>query len=760
MKRLLPIVLLSGVLASCVPAAEAPALAHYPTGVPAPQLDAAAHPFRLGIRVGELVLADYFGAGFEADSIDYPPGLIGVVSDGILGLQASGIAPVSTIRFWSGGNAIDIPVYRSEKQMAQVTFADGKHHERVQIAGEFNGWNPDEGFLIPSGEGWKGGFPLDPGSYQYQLVVDGEWMRDPANPDSVLSGVGTYNSALRVERPANPPALRPASAETGRITLRVEGEVEGRLAMWNYARLPDDWIAETDTTLTITLPDRTLAGEDGTLRVWAWNDGGRSNDLTIPLRNGLPDDRLRDRLDPQSLAIYFVLVDRFANGDPSIDAPVDDERVAPRANYLGGDLAGITERLDYIRNLGCNTIWISPITTNPRGAFQEYPEPRRWFSGYHGYWPVRHGEVDPRFGDASAMRELVASAHDADMNVLLDFVANHVHEQHALYRQHPDWATELLLEDGRRNLRLFDEQRLTTWFDEFLPSIDLDEPGALEWMSDSALYWITEFGLDGFRHDATKHIPEGFWRELTRKMRASVTDRPFYQIGETFGSRELIASYIGPGMMDAQFDFPLYFAARSAFTGTGGDLTRLAGEVEASLHHFGHHHAMGNVTGNHDMARVISVLGEAFAPGEDDKEAGWAREVGVGDPSAYDRVAMLWAFQCALPGVPVIYYGDEIGMPGGGDPDSRRMMRFEGWSAEEQELHAHFARMLQLRREHPALRYGTTEVDATTDGIHIRRDWFGDRVDVWINKGDTTWHTSTGIEVAPQSIELQTSERP
>ena len=151
---------------------------------------------------------------------------------------------------------------------------------------------------------------------------------------------------------------------------------------------------------------------------------------------------------------------------------------------------------------------------------------------------------------------------------LLDYVSNHVHQESKIYRDHPDWATPGVLPNGQKNIRLWNEQRLTTWFDDFLPTLDLSKPEVAEMMSDSALFWIKEYGLDGFRHDAAKHVDEFYWRTLTKKIKEQVviTDKQeVYQIGESFGSRELIKSYIGPGMMDAQFDFNVYFDATTAF---------------------------------------------------------------------------------------------------------------------------------------------------------------------------------------------------
>ena len=111
--------------------------------------------------------------------------------------------------------------------------------------------------------------------------------------------------------------------------------------------------------------------------------------------------------------------------------------------------------------------------------------------------------------------------------MILDYVSNHVHESNPLIINNPDWSTNLILEDGRENIRIWDEHRLTTWFDRFLPTIDYSNKDAIDVMTDSALYMLEKYNLDGFRHDATKHIPKLFWRTLTKKLKRNILTNQF-----------------------------------------------------------------------------------------------------------------------------------------------------------------------------------------------------------------------------------------
>jgi glycosidase len=316
-------------------------------------------------------------------------------------------------------------------------------------------------------------------------------------------------------------------------------------------------------------------------------------------------------------------------------------------------------------------------------------------------------------GNDAALKSLVDKAHEGDMNVLMDFVSNHIHNENPLYKQHPEWFSSMYTADGRTNIRIWDEQRLTTWFDTFMPDIDYTKPEAVNAFSDSAMYWIEKFKLDGFRHDATKHVSEVFWRALTRKLKQRVVEkdsRNIYQIGETFGSRELIGSYIGSGMMDAQFDFNLYFDARPVFAGESESFEKVATSLMESGQYYGSHSLMGNITGNHDMPRFLYYAGGANKPGEDEKEAGWSRAINVEDPRGYERLKMLHAFIMTIPGIPVIYYGDEIGMTGANDPDNRRMMQFSDLNPKQMEIKETVKKLAQFRRNSMPLLYGSTRI--------------------------------------------------
>ena len=518
------------------------------------------------------------------------------------------------------------------------------------------------------------------------------------------------------------------------------------------------WQAQEDGTWVLDMNGLPVMG-DGLqgrmfLRVFAEDDTYLYNDLLLPMENGqiITDASQLNRHDQQTQVLYSLMIDRFYNGNTANDWKMNSPEVLDIVDYQGGDLAGITAKITegYFDNLGVNTLWISPITQNPWDAWGCYPftngnkydssKTYTKFSGYHGYWPIYATQLDSRFGTPDELRTLLDSAHAHGINVVLDYVANHMHINSPTLQEHPDWHTDSILPDGRRNFELWDDARLTTWFDKHIPTLDLERDEVCEAMTDSALYWLENFDLDGYRHDACKHIPEGYWRMLGQKIATRWPGRPIWMIGETYGSPELIGSYIKPGMLNAQFDFNVYFTTREALCGLVG-MDEVMNNELTSLATYGSHHTMGNISGNHDQIRFASIAGGAIDIHSQGKEEGWTREIGIGDAEvAYKRALLLEVLNMTLPGVPCIYQGDEYGEVGGNDPDNRHMMRFDGLNEQEQAMREQVAELIRMRRQSMPLMYGDLIVVTSEPDILVyKRVYLGQTVTVEINRNELTY---------------------
>ena len=491
------------------------------------------------------------------------------------------------------------------------------------------------------------------------------------------------------------------------------------------------------------------------IRVYAFGDGKQLNDLLIPLENGkvVSDPQDLTRHDDHAQVLYSLMIDRFHNGNKKNDWKMNSPEVLDIVDYQGGDIAGITKKIQdgFFNDLGITTIWISPITQNPMDAWGYYPfkngnkydntKTYTKFSGYHGYWPIYATEVEKRFTTEEELHEMLAVAHEHGLNVILDYVANHMHINSPTLQEHPDWHTDSILPDGRRNFELGDEARLTTWFDVHIPTLDLERPEVCSPMTDSALIWLEKFAFDGFRHDACKHIPLNYWRELGAKMKQRYPNRHIWMIGETYGDPQLIGSYVKSGMLNSQFDFNIYHTAIDVFGKPNQSLKRINQTILESLHAYGAHHTMGNISGNHDKCRFISLAGGAVSWNENDKAAGWEREIGVtadGDAekeeAAYKAAMLLEVINLTIPGVPCIYQGDEYAEVGANDPDNRHMMKFDGLTERQQQFRNEVQALVQMRRNSLPLIYGEyVPVTVTDNKLVFDRIYMGEKVRVTID---------------------------
>ncbi len=677
-----------------------------------------ASPIQLDIDSTNVILTDYFVEPNIITNIVVPQ-TIQLTKDSIhsiikLRYDNKKLKLYETMTIKTNNGEYSILLKNSKKQKIILQYkSENKKNQKVQIAGDVNNWNPTQSNFVNNKDTWSLTMLLNPGKYHYQLVVDGKWILDPENPVIEDNNIGGQNSVLNIPSP-NPkdlPYLYVKKSFGNKISLGFDNCPDNIYVFWENHCLTPDFINIDTNNIKITIPENAKKIKRSHIRVWSSNSFGNSNDLFIPLDNGemVTSYSQLNRSDKHTQILYFLMIDRFYNGNPENDQPVKDPEILPKANYMGGDLAGITAKIHegYFSKLGINTIWLSPITQNPIDAWGLWLTPRSKFSGYHGYWPVSLTKVDFRFGTKDELNKLLKIAHDLEMNVLLDYVANHVHKYHPVIKQHPDWSTPLYLPDGTMNLEKWDEHRLTTWFDTFLPTLDLERPEVYETMTDSALFWVTEFDFDGFRHDATKHIPEVFWRKLTQKIKTAIPNKSIYQIGETYGSRELIGSYIGSGMMDAQFDFNLYDQAVATFAKSNSDFVNLNSSVLESMNQYGSLHLMGNMSGNQDKPRFISLASGDVRFDEDAKLAGWTRKIEVTDTLAYRKLVLMNIFNLTIPGIPTIYYGDEIGMPGANDPDNRRMMKFGELNKYEEQTLNTVTKWIHMRRELLPLQYGT-----------------------------------------------------
>ncbi len=626
------------------------------------------------------------------------------------------------------------------KNTHRFTFRPERPAQKVHLAGSFNGWNKTQIPLVgPDAEGlWSVILPLSSGTHLYKFFVDDQWITDPAQPAQVPDGFGGVNSELTLASAAGP-QIFVDQIEANTLRLLTSSPTPSLITT---ASVVAQFIDGSSRLLKADITSRSVAVPLSDLPPGTWVRVIAAN------ADGQPGNIVRHRIEQpgvfswQDGVMYYAFTDRFVNGNIANDAPVSHPELLPPANFYGGDWAGIIRKIEagYFEKIGVNTLWLAPLNRNPAGAYQEYPEPRRWFTGYHGYWPISPTEVDPRFGTAEELKKLVAAAHARGMKVLADLVLHHVHTEHPWWKEHRDWFGTLELPDGRKNLRLWDEHQFTTWFEPYLPTFDFNNEKAVAALIDNAIWWAEEYQLDGFRLDAVKHIPQEFWWKFRAALRAKIP-RPLYLVGETFMDREGIRSFVGPNMLDGQFDFPLYDVIIDVFARETSDLRSLEDALATSERVYGSEALMSPLIGNHDKARFMAYA-DGDLPDPDfpkEEEIGWQKPPAIDRSETWKKIALAQAFLFSIDGVPMIYYGDEIGLTGAGDPDNRRLFPgIDKLSPEQAATLANFEKLGQLRRQHPALRIGSRRpVLVERDLYAFVRAYLEDRVLCVFNRGFT-----------------------
>ena len=197
-----------------------------------------------------------------------------------------------------------------------------------------------------------------------------------------------------------------------RITVVATKPVVEAVALWQNNVI--DEVEVDGNTIRVAIPECAEEFSRSVVRIFAASESGRFNDVLLPLERGEIVTSSEDirRQDSQSQILYSLMIDRFNNGNSANDWKINSPEVLDKVDYQGGDLAGITAKIEdgFFADLGITTIWISPITQNPYDAWGQNVNPDTKFSGYHGYWPIYSTVVDKRFGTEEELREMLDKA--------------------------------------------------------------------------------------------------------------------------------------------------------------------------------------------------------------------------------------------------------------------------------------------------------------------------------------------------------------
>ena len=608
---------------------------------------------------------------------------------------------------------------------------------QVQIIGEWDWSNPLD--LMKNGTIWSIDLQVDEGIYCYKFIVDGEYIFDPNNPERGYCD-NIENSLLRVRdnsRPSFTAQLNDNNLEIfyhagsgGFDFSGTPNAIEG--APWNETT--KSWKYDI-TTLSDGKHSLLIEGQD--------LNGNLAYDLLVPFWTGNQSDFIWD-----DALIYMIMTDRFVNGNSSNDGDVTN--AVHGADWQGGDFEGVTQMIEsgYFAELGVNALWLTPFNEAASGT-GEAADGIHDVSAFHGYWPTEARSIEPRLGTEEQLHEMVNAAHDNGIRIMMDFVVNHVHEQHHYYQDNPEWFNSGCI-CGTTNCDWTD-YRLECQFTSYMPDLNWKNRNASEQFIEDAIWWIETFDLDGARVDAVKHVDDLAVRNLVAQIneRFETVGTDYYLKGETamgWSGHSLeanqeqygtINSYMGPDGLDGQADFVLYHAVvDNVFVSGNEGYQHLDFWTNRSQDQYLQGSIMVPYVGSHDVPRITSRADS----GTSDAYNQWL-ENGLpgqpGDESAYNSTLQAYGWLLTTPGAPLLYYGDEYGEFGGADPDNRHMYREQSqWSSYESELFEKISEIGKIRLESDALRRGQySTIHAEPDRLVYSMKSDNQEINIILNRG-------------------------
>ena len=384
------------------------------------------------------------------------------------------------------------------------------------------------------------------------------------------------------------------------------------------------------------------------------------------------------RGDQSTQSTYFVMTDRFADGDPSNNG--DGYNPSDIGYWHGGDFKGLTEKLPYIAGLGVSSIWITP------------PIKQQSIQGgsaaYHGYWGLDFMKVDPHLGSAADFKTLVSTAHSMGLKIIIDVVANHTAD--VIQYQNgkafiPAGKEKLKFPEFLNNLNNYHNQGDSTFQGESalvgdffgLDDLATEKPEVVQGFIDIWSYWIKEFDIDGMRIDTFKHVNSQFWKSVIpaiQKVATSVGKKSFPIFGEVAdGSPQTLSTYVAGGQTPSVLDFGFneQVTRYVASYGSSDRLVKLFNADDLYTTKSTSAYGLATFLGNHDIGRIGTVI----------------LNNAIDRATALKNDLIAQSMLLLLRGGPILYYGDEKGMTGGGGDKLARQDMFatkvESWKYEQ-----------------------------------------------------------------------------
>ena len=376
---------------------------------------------------------------------------------------------------------------------------------------------------------------------------------------------------------------------------------------------------------------------------------------------------------------YQIFPERFCNGNPKNDPPNVEPWGSPPTtrNFMGGDLQGILDKLDYLEKLGVTALYLTPIFRS---------------NSSHKYDTIDYFAVDPHFGSMSLLRKLVDSCHKRGIRIILDAVFNHCSHLHPYFldvkergkkSRYWDW---FFIKKWPIPNRFAKHKDALEWYEcwwgfHTLPKLNFNNPEVEEYFLEVAQFWLREAHVDGWRLDVPNEVIESFWPKFRRAVKEANPEA--YIVGEIWDDAT-------PWLQGDQFDAVMNYRFQKALLGYFAEETLDTKGLDHMLRQIMLDYpeqataVMLNLLGSHDTARPMTAT--------------------KGD---LDALKLMVALQFTFEGAPCVYYGDEIGMEGAKDPECRRCYPWHKPELQNCELFAYYKKLIAIRKTNPALRVGT-----------------------------------------------------
>lgn len=424
--------------------------------------------------------------------------------------------------------------------------------------------------------------------------------------------------------------------------------------------------------------------------------------------------------------VYFMMTDRFFDGNESNNTASGADTYGKNnpGLYHGGDFAGVTAKLDYLQDLGVNTIWITPIVENVKGVAvtDEGKEDVPYNAAYHGYWANDFTKLNPTLGTTEEFETMISEAHKRGMRIMVDIVVNHA-----------GYGTESTFADMLRD-KSVSEGDIKSW-QSGLPDFATEKADVRAKLVEWQTSWMKDYGVDYFRVDTVKHVDSTTWAEL--KNSTTEVNPSFKMIGEYYGAGYASnGSTLGSGQMDADLDFDFNDQATSFVSGNISSVEKFLSARNSALNNA---YMTGQFLSSHD---------------EDGFKASLINGKGYTEDEATSAALVAATLQLTAKGIPVIYYGEEVGLSGLNNypyQTNRYDMDFSK-ATKDNVTYQHYKNLLSIRNAYTdVFARGSRTVVASSDeeGYDVvSRSYGGTTLYVGMNIKDTAKEVKVPVSLA------------